>query len=147
MRSRSSRVSRQLSFLLHSSITSSRSLRNLGSEIKRAASLKIVFKSECSNAKASIAAKWQAASTARPSWLTEAALRTSAAARSGSPGKHMANASINICAPICSETLWPFIAADPLRGASIPCFRLRYAVCSVDRPRPPHQRIVLSSMI
>jgi len=38
-----------------------------------------------------------------------------------------------------------FNLADPLSGAWIPAFSRRKAVCSVERPRPPHHNTVLSS--
>ena len=48
---------------------------------------------------------------------------------------------MKICAPICSATVSPLTAIEPLAGASIPRFRLSQAVCSVELPLPPHHRI------
>ena len=102
--------------------------------------------SSSTKACASIAARTWAPWTASPSWETLPARRAKSAARSGSPGHTMAQPSMKICAPICSATTLPFSAALPLRGASMPAFKRRYAVCSVELPRPPHHRMVRPSM-
>ena len=60
----------------------------------------------------SMAKAW-AAMTASPSCETEAAMRARRAASSGSPGATMPKASMNICAPICSETSRPLRAMEP----------------------------------
>ena len=61
------------------------------------------------NAIDSIVPKKTAASSAIPSWLTDAAARINLAARSGSPGADIENPSINICAPICDGSQGPLI--------------------------------------
>ena len=94
----------------------------------------------------SIAARKHAADTAIPSWLTLAAARAILAARSGSSGQAREMPSIKICAPICVERLFPFVAAAPLAGGVRPFFRLMYAVCSAERPYPPHQKMDLFSI-
>ena len=48
---------------------------------------------------------------------------------------------MKICAPICSATVLPLVAIEPLAGASTPRLKLSQAVCSVELPLPPHQRI------
>ena len=100
-----------------------------------------------SNAMASITARYTAASTASPSWLTLAAFLAMSAARSGLAGLARAQVSIKISDPICSDMLFPFSFSLPLSGALIPFFRRRYAVCSVLLHSPPHHRMVSFSTI
>ena len=102
--------------------------------------------SDSTNAAASIAARTCAPYTASPSWETLAARRARSAARSGSPGDTIAQPSMKICAPICSATTLPFMAMEPLSGAGTPDARRMNAVCSVELPRPPHQRMVRFSI-
>jgi len=63
------------------------------------------------------------------------------AASAGFPGATIAQPSMKICAPICSATVWPLTAIEPLAGASTPRRKLSQAVCSVDLPWPPHHRM------
>ena len=53
------------------------------------------------------------------------ALRETRPAGSGTSGQSIAQASINICAPICSATTCPFIPILPDAGGTTPCLRRR----------------------
>ena len=105
-----------------------------------------VSTSGATNAAATMAATIRAACNASPSWLTLAAAWARSAARAGSAGQVIANPSQKIWAPTCSDTTRPFSSAEPDSGASTPARRRRYAVCSVEFPRPPHQRTVRSGI-
>ena len=63
------------------------------------------------------------------------------------PGATIAQPSMKICEPICSEITLPFVSRLPLFGARIPLFKRWYAVCSVELPTPPHQKMVRRSIV
>ena len=91
------------------------------------------------------AAQKRAPLSPSPSWATLAAIADISAARFGLPGFTQPQLSIKICPPICSATVVPFWAIEPDRGAGTPARRFRYAVCSVETPKPPHQYMPCSS--
>ena len=98
------------------------------------------------NAAATMRATTFAARTASPSCETRAAPSANFSARSGSPGATMPNASMKICAPLCSDTIFPLRFIEPDSGDGTPCLRRIHAVCSVESETPPHQRIVRFSI-